>query len=237
LASANPPQWESFPQDIGNNSVTVTVVSATPTSLKFQLSIPALNLGETLEYLTGPSFEKAGLLIYFSDYVWLGEWDTGNQTAGFTDVNYAFGYETPLAAMPSSGTASFHGIAQGKMATPSGAGYLNGDSALTADFAAGKISGAFINMRATDGDNVWPWHDVSVIGSIAVGTNKFNGTTAINSQPVAPASGPPSPYNLNSSAAGHISGAFYGTSAQSIGGLWTLYDGTSSAVGGFAAKQ
>jgi len=72
--------------------------------------------------------------------------------------------------------------------------------------------------------NQQPWNDVSVAGTIAMGTNKFSGTTAATSSPGTPMS-------LSASATGHIDGAFYGPAAQNLGAVWSLSDGTGSALG------
>jgi hypothetical protein len=76
------------------------------------------------------------------------------------------------------------------------------------------------------------WNDVSVNASIAAGTNKFSGRTAVTSQ-----GSTTSPYALKGSATGHIDGAFYGPNAQNLGAIWSLSDGTASAIGVVAAGR
>ena len=78
-----------------------------------------------------------------------------------------------------------------------------------------------------------PWNDISITAGIAAGTNKFTGTTAVTSAPSAPAGN----FILKDSATGSINGGFYGPAAQNIGAIWTLSDGTTSAVGGVAASR
>jgi hypothetical protein len=130
-----------------------------------------------------------------------------------------FGIETPASAMPASGKATFTGGAQGFF----GASYyptVQGNASLTVDFASGAITGGFTQMQVycggcgTTGGPV-PWNDVSVSASIAAGTNRFSGTTAVTSSP----------------ATGRIDGGFFGPTAQTIGGVWTLNDGVNSVIG------
>jgi hypothetical protein len=75
-----------------------------------------------------------------------------------------------------------------------------------------------------------PWNDVSVNASIAAGTNKFSGTTGVTSTPQ-------NTFSLKGSAIGSINGAFYGPAAEELGAIWTLSDGTISAIGGLAARR
>jgi hypothetical protein len=41
--------------------------------------------------------------------------------------------------------------------------------------------------------------------------------------------------SLSASATGHIDGAFYGPAAQNLGAVWSLSDGTGSALGSVVA--
>lgn len=88
-------------------------------------------------------------------------------------------------------------------------------------------------MQQYDGMGTQPyhflqWNDVSLNASIAPGTSRFSGSTAATS---APGTG----FSLAGSATGHIDGAFYGPAAQNLGAVWSLSDGTGSAIGVIAA--
>ena len=223
-----------------------------------QLTIPAVNVNATI-------WEMAGLLSApdFGDtpviglsYVALGEWQQPGNAGNPQYSLFAFGYETPASAMPTSGTATFSGMAQGSEFAPVGTQGqivsvgLFGRAALSVDFASGSIAGSFTQMTAAPYNAVGtapavsyattppfplpppggPWNDVSVSASIAAGTNKFSGTTAA-------ASNPQSAYSLSGSATGSVAGAFYGPNAQELGAIWTLSDGKASAIGGVAASR
>ena len=101
---------------------------------------------------------------------------------------------------------------------------------MTADFAAGLISGTLTNMRATDASNVTtPWNDVAVSATIATGTTVFSGTTAASTAPAAP-------FALKGAASGQIRGEFYGGSSEQVGAVWSLSDGNASAIGVFGGR-
>jgi hypothetical protein len=227
-----------------DQSATVTVIDAH----NLQVTIPAVNVNARIweaASLIGPDFFD-GPVIGLS-YVALGNWQQNSIQPSNTGnpQNYtlfAFGYETPASAMPTSGTATFSGTVQGSEFAPVGTQIVSvglfGNAALSVDFASGKIAGSFTQMNATP---YWPptapgylattpWNDVSVSANIAAGTNKFSGTTAATSNPQ-------SAYSLSASAKGSVVGAFYGPNAQELGAIWTLGDGRASAIGGVAAAR
>jgi transferrin binding protein len=227
-------QYGPAQPDSTNPSATWTVISMTADTATLQLSIPSLNLSVT--YDTAAINSRTTHL----DYVMLGDWYFPGSSADATPSrtgNSVFGYETPTAALPVSGTAMFSGpdMVRGvTYDTRNVGGSLSGDASFSVDFATAKISGAFTNMSWSDGiDGSAPWHDISVSASIAAGTNKFTGTTALGSQL------PPEGYgdHLSKSATGRIDGAFYGPAAQNLGAIWSISDGNVSAVGGVIAGR
>jgi hypothetical protein len=229
-----------------DQSATVTVIDAH----NLQVTIPAVNVNGRIWEMAGLILPGAGFAdepVIGLNYVALGNWQQNSNQPSNTGnpQNYtlfAFGYETPATAMPTSGTATFSGTAQGSEFAPIGTQGqivsvgLSGNAALSVDFASGNIAGSFTQMNATNyqavgtAPYVTPWNDVSVSASIAAGTNKFSGTTAATSNPQ-------SAYSLSASAKGSVVGAFYGPNAQELGAIWTLSDGKASAIGGVAAAR
>src|SRR5207302_2086472 len=226
-------------------------LSATSTlidSQHLQLTIPAVNVNTTIwemARLIGDNFLDnpiIGLSYVALGEEWLNSVQPGNTGAPQSYTFYTFGYETPASAVPTTGTAVFSGTAQRSEFAPVGnqiaAVGLSGDASLSVDFAAGKLTGAFTQMKSynytpgTPYSGVWylPWNDVSLSASIAAGTNKFSGTTAATSNPQ-------SAYSLPTSVTGYVTGAFYGPNAQELGAIWTLSDGKASAIGGVAASS
>ena len=206
------------------------------TGATIQLSIPSLNLN--LSWSVGDIYNTD--VSGFADsltYVLLGNWKQRPSSNGANALQsetwYVFGYETPATSMPATGQASFTGRAQGTVYTPTagtiGEASLYGAAAFSADFASGRITGAFTKLEVfPNGGTETLWNDVSINANIAAGRNRFSGATAVTSTPQGL-------FTLSGSATGSINGAFYGPAAQQLGAIWTLSDGTTSAIGGVVA--
>ena len=217
----------------GNQEATATVVSASANSTIWQLAIPSVGVNTTFNW-------NAGLVSIAQDatlglsYVVMGGW-TQTPSPGATSVTsplqnttaFVFGYETPPSAVPTSGTAQFSGpsLVSATVYKPVGteidSSVIAGNASMSVNFGSGAVTGSFTKMTMP---NDQPWNDVSVNASITSGTNRFGGSTAA-------ASSPTSSMALSGSATGSINGAFYGPAAQNLGAVWTLSDGTGSAIG------
>jgi hypothetical protein len=196
----------------------------------YRLVVPALNIDTTIQrdWLDFNSVAAPGTYVYL---------DAEPVSNGI--AYYGYGFETPGTAIPTAGTAAFSGLADGYIYSSThgqitGA-YVQGNAALSVNFGSGSITGAFTNMKtnlsSVDFTNLSSqWNDVSLNASIAAGTSKFSGATAVTSTPQTPLS-------LSGNATGHIDGGFYGPAAQNIGAIWSLSDGTTSVVGGVAARH
>ena len=233
-------------------SVIATVVSvAADGTMQIQLSVPSLNL-------VTPLLAYHPISASFNlDYTFFGEWTFSNQPNSdpIRFVKGVFGYETPAAAMPVSGTAAYTsaagssvgGYLVGEIFAANGdaiASLYGGNASLSVNFATGQISGALTNFIAHqeyggDGYNP-PWYDISIAASISGGTNKFSGATTRGSTSV-PLSGTgaigPVSTALSASAQGSINGAFYGPAAQNLGAVWTIGDSNVFAIGSFGAAR
>ena len=213
-------------------SQSASIISYTQPSnggqFSYRLVVPALNIDTTIQR---DSIDFNGVGATYVDL------DAEPVTNGI--AYYGFGFETPATAMPTAGTANFRGTAEGYVYSSThgkitGA-YVAGDAALSVNFQSGSITGAFTNMKANlssmDFTNLSSqWNDVSLNASIAPRSTKFSGTTAVTSTPQ-------SPLTLLGNATGHIDGGFYGPAAQNIGAIWSASDGTTSVVGGVAARH
>ena len=219
-----------------NQSATATLVSASGASMTFQLAIPSVNVNTTVT-LSNSTTNGVVVPSAFLSYVALGLWSNYLPGPCCVEQNltaFAFGYETPAAAMPTTGTAVYSGAqtVQGNIYNhdspfPS---QLSGDVSLSANFTTGALTGSFKNLQAGClGEAV---NDISVNASIAAGTNKFSGTTAVGSQ--LPFNGP---HTLKPTASGHIDGAFYGPAAQQLGAVWSISDGSVTAIGVVGAAR
>ncbi len=162
-----------------------------------------------------------------------GFWTSQDYGAGSSISWSAFvtGYKTPTGSVPTAGTATYNGVAAGRLMTATSNGYLgvgvdwlSGDAMLQADFGSGDISGSLTNMTGPGG----AWNSVSLLGAISGGD--FTGTTAATSFPATVGS-------MSGSATGTFAGSFFGPTAQELGAVWTLYDGHSTAIGTIAASH
>jgi hypothetical protein len=201
-----------------------------------QISIPSLNLTQTIDF-NGYYFEKANLS--YVSFAWWGAFADPGRKVAVEISALVFGYETPATAMPTSGTALFSGPGnvRGAIYDPAGHGVSNltGDASFSVDFASGNITGALTKNNWWDATFCIPspFPDVAVKASIAAGTNKFGGTTAITPTNAAP----PSTNVPGNTATGSINGAFYGPAAQNLGAVWTLSDGHTSVLGTVGAAR
>ena len=210
---------------------TVTVVSAGAHSTSFRVVIPSIGMDEVFSANTDPRGFQGDTAFWGLNYVALGEWAhwAAGRTTAITES--LFGYQTPVSAIPTTGAAQFSGWATATVFKGTDTGfYVDGTASVSVDFGSGKITGALTNMTASRISGGAPWNDVSLSGTIGAGTNTFTGTTAVTSVPN-------SSYSLSGSATGRLQGGFFGPGAENIGALWTLTDGTGSAVGGLLAGR
>ena len=167
------------------------------------------------------------------DWTTFGDWYLyGSESNPATLASYVTGYKTPFTAIPTNGTASYSGSTRGHLLIPMADQSngirdigLTGDAALQANFSTRTITGSLTNMLL----DLQPWNSVSLQGTISSTQNAFAGRTSASSAPVGFGS-------LRSSATGSFNGLFFGPSAQELGAVWTLSDGTATAIGSLGAK-
>jgi len=229
---------------------TLTVNNWTPGGTSsFTLSIPGLGLVgsnaktfQSSSLLNGASTVSGnGFRITASnnDYAALGLWevDATNPNTVFLGT-FITGYETPVSAVPTSGTASYfatQNVAAIVSTYQSGnlaRGSVLGDATFTADFGTGSLTGTFSNnFIITDNGNKasQPWNDISVSASIA--GNSFSGSATVTK---APATGA---YTLTNGSTGKFDGGFFGPSANTLAGVWSITDSSHVAVGVATGRQ
>ena len=164
-------------------------------------------------------------------YLVYGYWSLSNTSGQVTNSSpFVIGFETPGSAMPTSGSATYKGFVSGAVVLPDGyvtkTASLYGTATVTANFASGALTGGSSDIVATPGDGsaTEAWNSLSFNGNIASGMNSFTGTTTS-------ADAPGHTYSLSGTANGYLAGKFYGTTAQELGAIWNLSDGTGAATG------
>lgn len=177
-------------------------------------------------YDANPSSGHADL-----DWTRVGYWVVQTDWYVEPGANGAFviGYETPTDAVPTTGTATYSGRAEGSVFYPLDSQGTNlrlsgGISSFTADFGARTLRGSLTGLLAGSS----PWNDVAFNSTVA--GNRFSGTTWVTSAPAGIAS-------LGIGATGTLEGKFFGPGAQEAGAVWTLFDGTKAAIGTLSGKQ
>ena len=220
-------------------AATATVTDDTSTSSTVQVVIPSLGINEPIiadASLTNGRFSILTGLSYVAAGVW-GQAASLNTYSLQSNGVFVFGYETPQAGMPTSGSAVFSGPETATATVYKTVGTeirgtnVEGIASISANFGSGTINGSLTQMietTASTGTSPEPWNDVSITANIATGSNRFSGSTAA-------ASAPGLPMSLSGSAVGKINGAFYGPAAQQLGAVWSLSDGTGSAIGTIVA--
>jgi len=211
------------------------------------LKIPGLGIDAAFtssSLLKGASTATAGtfrLTASNVNYTALGLWEVDG-TIGTTPAiflgTFVTGYETPVSAVPTSGTATYSGInnvtgivasyQSGQLARAS----LLGNGSFSADFGAAKLTGTLTNMTVITANptaTATPWNNVSVTASIA--GNHFNGSAT------AAAPSAVTNYTLTGGAAGNFNGGFYGPNADELAGVWSLTDSSHVVTGVAVGKQ
>ena len=235
--------------DAATNSGGATITVANAGTGHYQLTIPSLGIDYFFQSSTLPAHQNLRIVPPSGDtvrlitdglaYVQFGAWSvhSGNLADLKAFAFFTTGIATFPTAMPTTGTARFQpsvgAVTLGVVSVPAGSGYtsamLSGLGTVDANFSTGTVTGTFTNMHAMDGHNVvTPWNDVSVTATITSTT--FSGSTAATSVPDAP-------FALKGTATGRVDGRFYGPAGSDVGAVWTLSDGTGSAVGVFAGSQ
>jgi len=225
-----------------------TTVSINESSIKPDASVNTVG-GTATATATGLAIGIADLVAAPStidpnlDWTRVGSWafdESPWDYSGFPSQRGVFvtGYETPEGAMPTTGSATFSGSANGSMFAPASMSnglpcrctevQLTGTASFTADFGARSLDGALTEMGIIggwDGEST-PWNDVTFTSTI-VG-NSFSGTTSVTTSPAGA---------MGLNATGTLEGRFFGPSAQEAGAVWTLFDGTNAAIGTLSGRR
>ena len=218
---------------VGIEDVALTAISDD----EFAATLPDGRMIEVVidsEVLDGPEENDSRTLSYMRFGDWAIYSPDGTMTAAAPLYS---GYETPVANVPTTGTASYAADVEGSVSFLSGGvrglGDVEGSASISADFGNNSIAGTFSGMEywadLPNGDFAsGEWNDASFAATLS--GNGFAGSTAVTSTPGGVAT-------LGGNAAGTVSGTFFGPNVDEIGGIWTLSDGTNTAVGTIAGMK
>ena len=226
-----------------------TVTSGGLTWPLIDLSIPSLSLNATNLHgdgtvLTLADGGRTNAKFSGLTYTLLGAWSYTPASGNTSYIGHVVtGYGTAPAAVPTSGNATYTGTGNvvGAYFTPSGtggiqAGTLNGDANLNVNFANNTASGSFTNMMATPSGG--HRHAVEHHHPERWKPDQRD----IRSDPRQPGQHDRQHGTSRLFRSRHraVHGAFYGPTAQEVGGTWFLNEtagGGKTAVGTFGAKQ
>jgi hypothetical protein len=161
----------------------------------------------------------ADQLNFASFGAWNANSTTPNIQGGFGVI--ASGQDTPVGAIPTSGTATYTGATTGFLVTNSTSAEtrIRGNASVTANFGTSTVTSAF---------NIPGQFAFTGNANMVGGTNTYSGTTTTTS--IANSA-------LPAALSGDLRGAFYGPAAQETAGTWTLKGGQAQAIGSFGAKR
>jgi hypothetical protein len=192
-----------------------------PGDIEFCQSCPNTGI-----YLENGTLQTATATVPLFQYMAFGTWYEDGAQAGTTIPSVGgfmvVGQPTDPANIPTTGTATYLGAAGGIFIdTAAGAGqpgdYVAAFSA-NADFAARTLAVSTANM--TVNGVAMPQHNITGTLSYGAGSNSFTGNIA-----------------TPSGITGTATGAFFGPTAQEIGGVTKMQGGTVQAIGIFGGKR
>ena len=162
------------------------------------------------------------------NYQTFGVWDRMSSSTSFDAGVFSVGAATPGAAVPTTGTGNFSGIANGFFVNSSGTAFFTtANMTANTDFSARTITFSTANTQtvnlSTPTGAGTPNSSLNLNGTFTwtAGNNLFSGSlnTAGNAM------------------TGTGNGRFYGPNAEELGGTYNLTGGGNSMLGSFGGKR
>lgn len=186
-------------------------------------SLPTLSLSQLSAALllaynnTGANgfVAQAPDLSYSAYGVWATN-DTG--TAGRIGA-IGIGTLTPIASVPTTGSASYVGTTNGAGINAAGPFALTGAVQIGVNFASGAVSTAITGVQQQNITTNVVSAGASLSGTGTVSGNRLSSTLA------------------GGGTSGVLAGSFYGPAAQEVAGAWRVTGSGSTSIGGFGAKR
>jgi hypothetical protein len=190
----------------------------------------ALPDGRRLNLFIATTADGGGFLGDDPGYLGYGDWSVTSPSDNTrTEGTFITGFQTSPANMPRTG-AGYEGWTEGNVYVPGGSASYSGQALLNANFATGAVTGTMTGHTSDGTGNTAIWNASALTASITSDTSRFSGTVRVTSSPG-------SPFALQPTATGFVDGGFYGPGAGEIGAVWSLSDGSRTAVGTFTGKR
>jgi hypothetical protein len=174
-------------------------------------------MADTISLVRAGSNGSSGFAIDALNSSLFGAWLLNEAGDDLEIGTFAGGNETPLANVPTSGSASYTGYTIGAGATGTELFALRGSVRIDADFAGHDVTSTVSNISTLNTNNI-SGALPNLTGSGAIVGNDF--TTSLS----------------GGALSGALTGAFYGTNADEAAGTWRVTGGGTTAVGSFAAQ-
>jgi hypothetical protein len=170
------------------------------------------------------------------NYQSFGYWLTFPSASSALAGAISFGNVTPMAGIPTSGTATYTGLSSGGYVDQTGAVFVHAaQMQSTVDFGARSVAFSTSNTTISPLNTATPtaFPALNLTGNLTItsGVNQFTGAVTAPGGGGTPAM------------AGTATGRFYGPNAQEIGGVFSLKDATNpgtspqTMLGGFGGKH
>lgn len=210
---------------------------------RFKFNMPSIDINDVIIVVNKedgsivPADRRLIVGMSNLQYTLAGTWGVvDNPSNAFLGAGvFVTGFRTPAVSLPVVGSANFTGETAGIIFGPDTNGYsagaIQGDVAITANFAVGSVNGNMSNMTVEGPTgSPLPWNNVSFSANIVGGSSSFTGTTSTTSSVGGT-------FGLPSGSAGFIDGGFYGPNAEEVGAVWTMYNDNKSVMGVLMATQ
>ncbi len=212
--------------------------------MTFQMSYPAGRVGSCVGTCTETTYPPETVTVTLSagkasalSYATYGVWDQETATDLLSFGAFAGGVQTPVAQVPSTGTATYIGnVAGAAFNLPTSASSVTsvaftGTATFNADFAQHAVTGAFTGLSAT---NRQSGAALGTMSDIALSAGNIAGAAFTGSAAAMATSG--SVVNLNGMT-GRFGGEFFGPNAAEVAGTAALAGNGASLIAAFGAKR
>lgn len=162
------------------------------------------------------------------NYQTFGVWERSTSTTSFDSGAFSFGSLTPGSAIPTTGLATFNGLANGFFV----------DNTNTAFFTTANMTANVDWATRSIGFSTSNTHQVGLTAPSSAGVLNsalnFNGTLTY----AAGINAFSGPVNTGGNVmTGNVSGKFYGPNAEEMGGVYSLGGNGANMMGGFGGKR